>query len=108
MSDWVRVIDKSKLSPHGLTSIEVDGRRICLASAGGTLFAVDDRCTHAEALLSSGDVEEGEVVCPLHGARFDLKTGEAMTPPATRPVQTHEVKIDGNGVFVRLRGPNLG
>lgn len=75
---------------------------ICLVRLGDRYYALDNRCTHAEAQLSAGDVEEGEIACPLHGARFDLKTGRAMTPPATMPVRTHEVKVDGDDLYVRL------
>lgn len=68
----------------------------------GDLFAIDDTCSHAEASLSEGFVEGDQVECPLHMAMFCLKTGKACTPPATKPVQTHEVQIENGIVYVEL------
>jgi 3-phenylpropionate/trans-cinnamate dioxygenase ferredoxin subunit len=66
------------------------------------VFVVSDRCTHAEASLSEGEVDTDEltVECPRHGAAFDLRTGEALTLPATRPVRSYSVEIRGDEVWV--------
>ncbi len=102
MSEWVRVGGKKDFSAEGAFAVKVNGQDVCLVQLGGKFYAMDDRCTHAESMLSSGEVEDGEVVCALHGARFDPKTGDALTPPAVKPVRTHEVKVEGDNVMVRL------
>jgi len=64
-------------------------------------FAIQNRCSHAEASLSEGEVYDCKVECPLHGAEFDLKTGEALTLPATKPVATYTTEVNENSVLVK-------
>ncbi len=73
---------------------------IAICNDAGELFAVDDLCTHAEASLADGWVEDGCVECPLHAATFSLCTGEALSLPATRPVRTHRLEIVDGRVVV--------
>lgn len=73
---------------------------IAVFNDGGELFAVDDTCTHQEASLSEGWLEDCAVECPLHAASFDLRTGEPSGPPATRPVRTHAVHVQDGVVHV--------
>jgi 3-phenylpropionate/trans-cinnamate dioxygenase ferredoxin subunit len=82
--------------------IEKDGKTICVARVGDEVFAVDDTCTHSEASLSEGDVTGFKIECWLHGAEFDLRTGEALTLPANISLETYAVKIDGNSVTVEI------
>ena len=67
----------------------------------GGFLAVEDMCSHDDALLSEGMIDGEEVICPRHGARFCLRTGEALSPPAYEPVQTFPVRIEGDVVQVR-------
>jgi 3-phenylpropionate/trans-cinnamate dioxygenase ferredoxin component len=80
--------------------IEKDGRAICVARVGDEVFAVDDTCSHSDASLSEGDVTDFKIECWLHGAEFDLRTGEALTPPAVAPLKTYSVSVDGDTVTV--------
>ena len=82
--------------------IEKDGKTICVARVGDEVFAVDDTCTHSEASLSEGEVTGFKIECWLHGAEFDLRTGEALTLPANISLETYAVKIDGNSVTVEI------
>lgn len=76
--------------------IEVDGEPVCLAKLGEEIFAIADNCTHQDASLSEGEIIDGTIECWLHGAQFDLRTGEALTPPATSAVKVFRVdKEDG-------------
>lgn len=68
----------------------------------GQYYAIDDTCTHAEVSLAPGQVEDCTVTCPLHGATFCLKTGEALTLPAVTPVETYPVKIEGETIYVEV------
>jgi 3-phenylpropionate/trans-cinnamate dioxygenase ferredoxin subunit len=95
-----RVCSISELAPGEVKRIE--DPPIAVFNVGGTLFAISDICTHAEASLSEGGVEDQTVQCPLHGACFDLRTGEALTPPAVEPVQTFRVITQENDIYVDL------
>jgi 3-phenylpropionate/trans-cinnamate dioxygenase ferredoxin component len=86
-----RVCKKSEVAPGEVKRIE--NPAIAVFNVEGTLFAISDTCTHAEASLSEGRVDGETVECPLHGACFDLRTGEALTPPAVEPVQIFPVIV---------------
>ena len=81
-------------------SVEVNGVSVCVARVGEEVFAVADTCSHSEASLSEGEVSGFKIECWLHGAEFDLRTGEALTPPATQAHQKFNVKRNGNQVVV--------
>ncbi len=74
----------------------------------GELFALEDRCSHDDGPLAEGDWEpdEGIVVCPRHGARFDIRTGRALTLPAWEPVDTYSVRVEGGLVRVTVQTPS--
>ncbi|WP_412542901.1 bifunctional 3-phenylpropionate/cinnamic acid dioxygenase ferredoxin subunit [Longispora sp. K20-0274] len=72
---------------------------------GGEFFALDDTCTHEEASLSEGFVEDGCVECPLHASRFSLRTGEVVADPATRPVRAHLVEVRDGQVWLSAGAP---
>lgn len=80
--------------------LEKSGRTICVTRVGDEVFAVDDTCSHSEASLSEGDVTDFKIECWLHGAEFDLRTGEALTPPAVAPIKVYPVIVDGDSVTV--------
>ena len=82
--------------------VEKDGKTICVARVGDEVFAIDDTCSHADASLSEGDITDFKIECWLHGAEFDLRTGEALTPPAVAPVKTYTVNVDGDSVTVEI------
>jgi 3-phenylpropionate/trans-cinnamate dioxygenase ferredoxin subunit len=73
--------------------VSVNGEDICLTRIGDEVFAIGDLCTHSDASLSEGDVTDFKIECWLHGAEFDLRTGEALTLPANIAAKTYPVKI---------------
>ena len=88
---------------HGKpVKVEKDGKTICVARVGDEVFAIDDTCSHSDASLSEGDVTDFKIECWLHGAEFDLRTGEALTPPAVAPLRTYGVHVDGDSVTVEI------
>jgi 3-phenylpropionate/trans-cinnamate dioxygenase ferredoxin subunit len=82
-------------------SIPVGRRMIAIARTEGQFFAIEDICTHDGAELAGGEIEGTEIICPRHGARFCLRTGQALTPPAYEPVQVFETKIEADRLWVR-------
>jgi 3-phenylpropionate/trans-cinnamate dioxygenase ferredoxin subunit len=75
-------------------------REIALYRLGGEYFATDDICSHAYASLADGYLEDGQIECPLHGARFDIRTGKALTAPASVDLATYQVKVEGDTIYV--------
>jgi nitrite reductase/ring-hydroxylating ferredoxin subunit len=69
----------------------------------GIFYALDDACTHKSGLLSEGILENHQIICLCHGARFDVRTGQALNMPTIPANQVHEVKVEGNDVFVRIK-----
>ena len=93
-------IDFESLTPNKPLRIEVDGRAVCVARIGEEVFAIGDTCSHSDASLAEGDISGYKIECWLHGSEFDLRTGEAVTPPATSPVPIFSVERDGNTVTI--------
>ncbi|MFC6152533.1 non-heme iron oxygenase ferredoxin subunit [Nocardioides yefusunii] len=81
-------------------SVTLDGVDVALAREAGEYYAIKDECSHAMVALSEGDVENCAIECWAHGATFDLRTGEPNCPPATEPVATFPVQVDGDDVLV--------
>jgi 3-phenylpropionate/trans-cinnamate dioxygenase ferredoxin component len=87
-----------------LKGVEENGRRILIVNLEGKLHAWDGTCTHEEADLSTGFLLGEEITCPLHLSRFNLLTGEAVNPPAEKPLVKHNVRIENGEIFVDM-GP---
>jgi 3-phenylpropionate/trans-cinnamate dioxygenase ferredoxin subunit len=79
-----------------------NGKEICVARVGNEVFAIEDNCSHQDAALSEGEQNGYKIECWLHSAEFDLRTGDALTPPASQPVKTYSVSVDGNNVVVEI------
>ena len=79
-----------------------NGKEVCVARVGNEVFAIEDNCSHQDAALSEGEQNGYKIECWLHSAEFDLRTGEALTPPASQAVKTYPVLVDGNNVVVEI------
>jgi 3-phenylpropionate/trans-cinnamate dioxygenase ferredoxin subunit len=95
-----RVAKLSELDDDAAVRVVVGGKPVCLARSGSEVFAVGDLCSHADVSLSEGDVADGAVECWLHGSSFDLRTGRPTGLPATRPIPTYPVTLEGDDVLV--------
>ncbi|HEY5719859.1 MAG TPA: non-heme iron oxygenase ferredoxin subunit [Gammaproteobacteria bacterium] len=101
MSDWVDVAAEAELPPGRWKVVDVDGAQIAVFNVAGSYHAIEDLCTHDGGELAGGTVEADQVVCPRHGARFCLRTGAALTPPAYDPVDTFPTRVVDGTVQVR-------
>jgi 3-phenylpropionate/trans-cinnamate dioxygenase ferredoxin component len=90
--DWVDVGAVDALSATAPFVAEVDGVAVAIVRCGSELYAVEDRCTHDGESLGEAPVEDCQIICPRHGSRFCLRTGEALTPPAYEPLRTYRVQ----------------
>lgn len=99
----VRIFPVSELKENEVRQVELSDRPpIAVYNLGGELFATDDTCTHGNASLSEGEIEEGEIYCPFHDGAFDIRTGQATGAPCSVPVQTYQLRVDDNSVFLLL------
>jgi 3-phenylpropionate/trans-cinnamate dioxygenase ferredoxin component len=97
---FTRACSLSELPETGTLGVEVAGVPVAVVRTGGEVFALHDVCSHEEVPLSEGEVYDHTVECWLHGSCFDLRTGKPTGPPATKPVATYPVQIDGDDVLV--------
>ena len=110
MGEMIRVAAKSDVPAGGGIAVDVKGKPVALFNVDGAFFAIDDECTHAGGSLSEGSIDGKVVMCPLHGAEFDLETGAAVGAPAEDPVRAYKVPpitpeppqppLTGSGVVV--------
>jgi 3-phenylpropionate/trans-cinnamate dioxygenase ferredoxin subunit len=98
---WIDAGATAEFAEGVAVSIVVGRRLVAVARSGDEYFAVEDVCTHDGAELTGGAVEGAEIVCPRHGARFCLRTGQALTPPAYEPIRVFETKISDGRLWVR-------
>ncbi len=105
IEDFVKVAQVSELSPGDMKQVKVGNEEVLLVNVDGNIHACDDVCTHSYASLSEGDLSGAEVECPLHGALFNVTSGEAITPPAVEALRIFQVRIDGDDILV---GPPEG
>ena len=98
---WIDAGKAGDLADGRAISLAVGRRMIAVARSGDDYFAIEDICTHDGAQLTGGAIEGTEIICPRHGARFCLRTGEALSPPAYEPVRVFATKIEGGHLWVR-------
>jgi 3-phenylpropionate/trans-cinnamate dioxygenase ferredoxin subunit len=103
---FVKICTLDEIPDEGVLGVEIDETPIAVVRSEGEVFAISDICSHAEVNLSEGEVEDGTIECWLHGSCFDLRSGAPINPPATQPVPTYDVKIDGDDVLVSLDEKN--
>jgi 3-phenylpropionate/trans-cinnamate dioxygenase ferredoxin subunit len=102
LGQFVSVCKVSDLPECGKMVVEVEDRLVALFHVSGTFWAIDDVCTHDGGPLAEGQLEDHTIACPRHGAKFDIRTGKALTMPATRDTVAHEVKVEGDDVLIRV------
>ena len=102
MPDFVRAAKLSELDATDRLLVEVDDRIVALFKVDGEVFCIDDVCTHDGGPLSDGKLENHTIACPRHGAKFDIRTGKALTMPATEDTLAHQVQVRDGWVWVKL------
>ena len=102
MPEFHKIAATGEVAPGEIKQYWVEDRPVALCNVDGEFHAFEDVCTHQFTYLTEGGLEGAEIKCPLHGARFDVRTGQPKSLPAVKPVPTHEVKVEGGHVFVAL------
>jgi 3-phenylpropionate/trans-cinnamate dioxygenase ferredoxin subunit len=101
MSDWIDVAPEGSLTNGEHVVVELDGVEVAVFMIDGRYYAIEDACTHDGAEIASGRLDGCEIVCPRHGARFCLKTGKVLAPPAYEDLATFPVRIEAGRIQVR-------
>jgi 3-phenylpropionate/trans-cinnamate dioxygenase ferredoxin subunit len=101
MAEWVNVAPVAEFAPGNWRHVEVDEVRIAVFNLDGNYYAIEDVCTHDYGTLTGGAVEGETIVCPRHGARFHIQTGEALSAPAYEAVPTFPTRIQDGMVQVK-------
>ena len=101
MADRVDVAGVNEIPPGGSKVVYVEDAKIALFNLGGSFHAIEDVCTHDGEELASGKIEGEEIVCPRHGARFRIKTGEVTAPPAYEPVYAFPLRVQDGRIQIR-------
>ena len=102
MAGWVDVGGRGDLESSSRLEADVDGYRVRVVLVSGTLYAFEDRCTHDDSPFEDATIEDCEIICPRHGARFSLRDGEVLSPPAYEPLRIFEVRESGGRIEVRV------
>ena len=99
---WHRTLATAVVEEAEVAGFNVEGQAVAIYHVDGAFFATADLCTHGQARLSEGYLEDGQIECPLHQGTFDVRTGKAMNAPCSIPVQTFPVKVEDGHVFVAI------
>lgn len=105
VADWTPIAAVGDIPDGHAARVEIGERPLAIFNLDGTLYCLDDTCSHAEASLSDGDLDGRRcaIECPLHGSAFSLRTGEPLTLPAVQSVQVHDVTVIDGVINVALR-----
>ena len=101
MNDWTPVCPLADLPPGARRTVDIDGVLALVVNVAGTILAIEDVCTHDGAPLGEGEIEGDQVICPRHGARFCLRSGAALTPPAYAPTARFPTRVVADQIEVR-------
>ena len=102
MPEFHKIATVDEVAPGEVRQYQVENRPVALCNVNGEFHAFEDICTHQFVHLSEGELVGGELKCPLHGAKFDVTTGKALSLPAVKAVPKHEVKVEDGNVYVTL------
>jgi glycine betaine catabolism B len=102
--DFVKISDTKDIQPSRMKEVQVDGENICIVNVEGKYYAIGSICTHEGGPLADGTLEGYEVECPWHGSKFDVRTGEVKSPPASEPEPSYQIKVDGTNILIKKQG----
>ena len=102
MGQFIKVAKVSEISPGNGKQIDAGGRTIALFNLKGQFHAIDNICTHVGGSLASGEIIDEDVICPLHGARFNIPTGKVLGPPARENISTYNIRIEDDNIEIEV------
>jgi naphthalene 1,2-dioxygenase system ferredoxin subunit len=103
--NWIDALSADELPNDDVIGLVVGGRDIALYTVGDAVYATDNICTHGQARLCDGFLDGYEIECPLHQGKFDVRDGKPLCEPVTDALRSHEVKLEGGRVYLKLDAP---
>lgn len=102
MGSFTPVIKAKNISEGSVKSVIIEGKKIAVANINGNFYAFADECSHRQCSLSDGFLAGSQIICPCHGAGFDVVSGRVLNGPATEPIKTYAVKTAGENILVEI------
>jgi nitrite reductase/ring-hydroxylating ferredoxin subunit len=102
MAEFIKIAKTSDIPPGGVMPFEAEGELIAICHVNGRFYAIKDVCTHMEYPLSNGLLDDEIITCAWHGAKFNVRTGEVLSIPAYESVETYQVKVEGDDIYVLI------
>lgn len=106
MSNWVKVAKQSALPEGEMIAVNIGELRLALYNVGGDFFATDNLCTHGNALLTNGYLDDDVVECPLHAGRFNVKSGQGLGAPITCNIKAYPTRKTGDDIEIEIDAPS--
>lgn len=102
MAEWVDILAQDEVPEDDVVGVQAGGRDLAVYGVEGEVYVTDNICTHGNARLCDGFLEDHEIECPLHQGRFDVRTGKAMCAPLTQDIRAYPVKIEAGKVWIEV------
>lgn len=102
MSHYVKAAQVGDIKPGDRKIVEIDGTFVAVFNVDGDFYAIKDVCTHDDGPVAEGELDGYEIVCPRHGARFDIRDGRVLSFPAITPIRTFPVKVEGDDILIEM------
>ncbi|OWT54831.1 non-heme iron oxygenase ferredoxin subunit [Candidimonas nitroreducens] len=100
---WIRVADYADITEDDTLGVDVDELPICLYKLNGAIYATANKCTHGDADLSDGLIQDGcEIECPLHEGRFDIRSGKAVSAPCTEHLKSYPTRMEDGVIYIQV------
>ena len=101
--NWLFVCENKDIEVEDIIRFDNDGKTYCIYLLEDGFYATDGMCTHEDVHLEDGLVMDGEIECPMHQGIFNIKSGEAISPPACNDLRTYPVKVENEKIYINLR-----
>ncbi|MCH2304878.1 MAG: non-heme iron oxygenase ferredoxin subunit [SAR202 cluster bacterium] len=98
----IKICDLSEIPNGSIKKFEINDEEITICNINNQIFAINDNCSHDEASLQEGFIDGYEIECPMHGAKFDIRTGEVTCLPAVSPIKTYNIKINNGAIELEI------
>ena len=102
MGEFTKVATTNEIEMGKARLVEVKGKQVALFNVDGQFFAIDNKCTHRNGPLADGEISGYEVTCPWHQAKFDIRTGKAVGPPAQQAVTSYSIRVTGTDIEIEV------
>ncbi|MCB5364182.1 non-heme iron oxygenase ferredoxin subunit [Pusillimonas sp. CC-YST705] len=102
MAEWIDILALDEVPEDDVTGVQASGRDLAVYGVEGEVYVTDNICTHGNARLCDGFLEDHEIECPLHQGRFDVRSGKALCAPLTQDIRAYPVKIEDGKVWIEV------